>query len=259
MKSKVRFSIITPTLNSQKYISKNIKSVLCQSYKNYEQIIVDGKSSDKTINKINKLKNGKIKIIEKKDKNLWHAINRGIKISKGEIICILNSDDFFYKDALKTINKYFRKHKKLDYIFGAVEKKNRILYRLEKNKIFYKFNVYPSHSVSFFVKKKIHKKIGLYNLDYAFCSDYDFFFKLFSSKSFYGMNTKKNEVIGYFRSGGISESVSFVKKLFYEFKIRYENKQNILFLIILFFLLILNKYRNLLIKNLFIKKKFNIF
>lgn len=68
MKSKVRFSIITPTLNSQKYISKNIKSVLCQSYKNYEQIIVDGKSSDKTINKIKKLNNGKIRILEKKIK-----------------------------------------------------------------------------------------------------------------------------------------------------------------------------------------------
>ena len=244
MKKKIIFTIITPVLNGEKYIKKNISSLKKQNFKNYEHIIIDGKSNDKTIEIVKKNKNSKNIFIIKKDKNLWEAINRGIKISKGEIIVILNADDFFYKNALKTIYSYFKKNKSLGYIFGAVKKNKRILYRLENNKIFYKFNVYPSHSVSFFIKKKIQKKIGYYNSNYDYCADYDLFYKLFNNKNIKGTNTKKSEVIGYFRSGGISEKVSILKRLYLEFKIRFKNKQNFIFLIFLIFLTFLNILKN---------------
>ena len=249
MKRRINFSIITTVLNNEKFIKKNILSVKNQTYKNYEHIIVDGGSKDKTLEILKKNRTKKNIIISKKDKNLWEGINNGIKASKGKIICILNSDDFFYPNALKTINKYFKKDNKLGYIFGAVKKNKRILYRLEKEKIFYKFNVYPSHSVSFFIKKSIQNKIGLYDEKLDFCSDYDFFYKLFNAKSIVGTNTKKNEIIGFFRSGGISENISQLKKTFIEFKIRFKNKQNIIVLIILFILTILNLIKNFILKK----------
>ncbi len=255
MKKKIYFSIITPVLNGEKYIKKNLDSLKKQTFKNYEHIIVDGKSKDKTLQIVKKNKSKKNIVISKKDKNLWEAINRGIKISKGEVIAVLNSDDYFYKDALKIIFNCFKKDKTLSYIFGSVKKYNRTLYRLEKNKIYYKFNIYPSHSVSFFVKKRVHTKIGYYNSNYDLCADYDFFYKLFNNKSFNGSHTKKNEIVGYFRPGGISERVSKLKKILIEFKIRFKNKQN---LIILFFLLILtiaNVFRNILLSFFKIKKK----
>ena len=254
MKKKITFSIITTVLNNEKFIKKNMLSVKNQTFKNYEHIIIDGGSKDQPLKIINKNKSKKNITIRKKDKNLWEGINNGIKFSKGEIICILNSDDYFYPNALKIINSYFQKNDNLGYIFGAVKKDNRILYRLEKEKIYYKFNVYPSHSVSFFIKKNIQNKIGLYNEDYNFCSDYDFFYKLFKSKKIIGTNTKKNEIIGFFRSGGISENISHFKKILIEFKIRFHNGQNFFFLIILFILTILNIVKNSIFKFLNLKK-----
>ncbi len=250
MKKKITFSIITPILNGEKFIKKNIESLKNQSFKNYEHIIIDGKSEDRTIEIIKKNKNKKNIFVSKKDKNLWEAINRGIKISKGEIIGIVNSDDYLYRHGLKIIYKYFQRNKSLSYIFGAVKKNNRILYRLEKDKIFYKFNVYPSHSISFFIKRNVQKKIGYYNSNYNLCADYDLFYKLFNDNSLIGSNTKKNEVIGYFRPGGISENVPIFKKLFLEFKIRFKNKQNILILFFLFQFTLLNIFRNHMLNKL---------
>ena len=126
MKKKIKFSIITPVLNNEKYIKDNLYSLKKQTYKNFEHIIIDGGSKDNTLKIIKKNKSHNTLIVSKKDKNLWAAINKGIKLSKGNIICILNSDDFFYKDSLKIINNYFVKNKKLRYIFGAVNKHNRI-------------------------------------------------------------------------------------------------------------------------------------
>ena len=77
------------------------------------------------------------------------------------------------------------------------------------------------------------KKLGYYNTNLDICSDYDFFFKLFNKKNIYGSHTKKKEVIGFFRPGGLSEKISLIKRLYYEFKIRYQNKQNIYILVFL--------------------------
>ncbi len=254
MKKKIFFSIITPVLNGEKYIKKNLDSLKKQTFKSYEHIIVDGKSKDNTLRIVKKNKNKKNIIISKKDKNLWDAINSGIKISKGEVIAVLNSDDYFYKNALKIIFGYFKKDKSLSYVFGSVKKYNRTLYKLEKNKIYYKFNIYPSHSVSFFVKKKVHRKIGYYNSNYNFCADYDFFYKLFNNKNFNGYNLKKNEIIGYFRPGGISEKVSKFKKAFIEFKIRFKNNQNYIVLFFVIILTVMNIYRNMFLNYLKFKK-----
>ncbi len=244
MKKKIYFSIITPVLNGEKYIKKNLDSLKIQTFRNYEHIIVDGQSTDNTLQIIKKNQNKNNIVIIKKDRNLWEAINSGIKVSKGEVIAVLNSDDYFYKNALKIIFNYFTKNKSLSYIFGSVKKNNRILYKLEKHKIYYKFNVYPSHSVSFFVKKKIHKKIGFYNSNYNLCADYDFFYKLFTNKNINGGNTKKKEIIGFFRPGGISEKVSIFKKILLEFKIRFKNNQNLIILFFVIILTLLNIFRN---------------
>ena len=92
-------------------MQKSINSVLSQTYKNYELIIVDGKSSDGTL-KILKKNNSKIDFwISEKDKGIYDAMNKGIELSKGDIIGILNSDDIYYPNALEIVNSYFSKYK----------------------------------------------------------------------------------------------------------------------------------------------------
>ena len=109
-KNEPLISVITVVLNNQEYLTKSINSVLKQSYKNFELIIIDGGSTDKTL-KILKKNNNKIDFwISEKDKGIYDAINKGIKLSRGSIISILNSDDFYYKNALKIAANYFKKY-----------------------------------------------------------------------------------------------------------------------------------------------------
>ena len=241
-KKKILFTIITVVLNNKKKIEKCLKSVLNQKYKNFEHIVIDGGSTDGTHEVLKKYSKHIKKIIIKKDKNMWEAMNTGIKNSKGDIICILNSDDFFTKNALKVVNNYFSKND-IDYFFGSV-KKRKIFYHFNPEKINYKFNCYPSHSVSFFIKRKTHKKVGLYDVKLNYCSDYDLFFKLFTNKNFKYMSGKRNELIGYFDIKGSSSRISFLKTLYYESKVRLKNRQNIFFVIFLVLLRILNKIKN---------------
>ena len=135
---KFKISIITVTKNSEKFIKENIKSVLSQSFKNFEHIIVDGNYADKTL-KIVKSFNNKIRIIQNRnDKGLYHAMNLGIKHAKGDIIGILNSDDIYFKNTLKIVNQYFYYNKDLDFLFGSVYK-HKLLHgfrQFESNQIF---------------------------------------------------------------------------------------------------------------------------
>ncbi len=235
-----KISIITVVKNDVNNIEKTIKSLLSQSYKNFEHIIIDGKSTDGTLSVIKKYKN--IKLISKKDKNLWDAMNTGIKHSKGDIIGILNSNDIMYKKSLSIVNSYFNKFK-IDFLFGAV-KKNRIFYKFEPKKIFYRFNIYPSHSIGFFIKSNKQKELGYYNTDYNICSDYDLFYRMIVHKKMSGTNTKKSEVLGKFDMNGLSTRIPILKLYYQEMQIRLNNGQNFFLLFFLFFVKILNKLRN---------------
>ena len=115
----MRFSIITVVLNDIKNIEKTILSVKNQTYKNYEHIIIDGKSSDGTAELIKEYSKT-VKLFVKKDKSLYEAINRGIKKSKGEIIFLIHSGDIFGdKNILKKVNRIFKK--KLDIVSGNIQ------------------------------------------------------------------------------------------------------------------------------------------
>jgi hypothetical protein len=110
------------------------------------------------------------------------------------------------------------------------------------------FNIYPSHSVGFFIKSKKHKELGLYNTNLKFCSDYDLFYRMIVKKKMKGMSTKKKEVIGKFDMNGLSSKLNFIENYFFEMKVRYINKQNIIYLLFLFLIKILNYFKNRLLK-----------
>ena len=121
-KKRPLFTIITAVYNGERYIEQTIKSVLNQKFKNFEYIIIDGKSTDKTMEIVNKYKNKVDLIISKKDKNLWDALNKGIKLSRGKIIAIINSDDKYNSNALKIASNYFSIYPKIDFFFWCSKK-----------------------------------------------------------------------------------------------------------------------------------------
>ncbi len=241
---KYKISIITVTKNSEKFLLQNILSVRFQNYKNFEHIIVDGNSKDKTIKIINSHKKS-IKLIKNKnDKGLYHAMNVGIKKSSGDIIGILNSDDIYYKNTLNTVNKYFNKYRDLDFLFGSVYK-HRLLYGYNPNIINWSFGFYTTHSVGFFIKRKSQMKVGLYDLRYNYSADYDLFLRMIKKFKFKGLSTKKNEIFGKFRPGGLSSKINFLDYLMECNKIRLNNGQNFIQVYLIFILRILKNIKKI--------------
>lgn len=224
------FSIITVVLNNEKYIEETIKSVINQKYKDFEYIIIDGKSTDNTLKIIKKYKSKINKFISKKDKGIYDAFNKGISLARGKFICIVNSDDILKPKALSIIHKYINKYPKIDFIFGSVKKHWGILHGYKPDKISYSWGFYSSHSTGFYISRLAAKKVGFYNTQYKFHADYDYFYRMIVHKKLKGIATKKNEIVGIFRRGGYSSKIPYRKLFFEELKIRYNNKQN-LFLI----------------------------
>ena len=249
-KSYLKISVVTVCLNSEKTIKRCLESVIKQNYPNnkIEHIVIDGASNDSTISIIKK----KIKHIKffqsKKDQGIYDAMNIGIKKCTGDVIAILNSDDYFFDNALSIVSKYFNNHK-IDYLFGSVIK-NRVYHNFFPKAIWYTFNIYPSHSISSFIKKKTQKIIGKYNINFRYSADRDFLYRLIKNKKFNGMAVQKKEVFGKFSLQGASSRVGFLEKNIEEIRIRISNNESI-FKVLLFFLIYLNYY--------FIKKIIHFF
>jgi glycosyltransferase involved in cell wall biosynthesis len=237
-----KISIITVTKNSESFLEECILSLDKQSYRNYEHIIIDGCSTDNTINLIKKHKNKIAYWVSEKDEGLYDAMNKGIKKCSGDIIGILNSDDIYYPQALSIVSKYFNLNKKLDFLFGSVNK-YKLLHGYNPKKIKWSFGFYTSHSVGFFIKKKSQLKVGLYNLKYKYSSVYDLFYRMIVHFKLKGMATKKEEILGKFRSGGISSRLSYIKYLKENTKIRIDNGQNIIFVYLIFLARFLRNFR----------------
>lgn len=245
-KNQPLFSIITVVKNNDKYLEETIKSVISQKIKNFEYIVIDGKSKDRSVQIIKKYQNKIDFWSSKKDKGIYDAFNKGISVAKGRYIGIINSDDVYTPKALEIIKRYITKNPKADFIFGSVKKHWGILYGYRPNKIFYSWGFYSSHSTGFFIKAESAKKIGKYNIKYKYHADYDYFFRMIVEKKMIGVSTKKNEVVGIFRRGGFSSTIPYRKLLLEELKIRYDNNQSIFLIFIIFVYKFLKQFKKIL-------------
>lgn len=177
-----KISIITVCLNSASTISDCIKSITSQSYENIELLIIDGGSTDGTIEIIEKSSNPRIKLISEIDLGIYDAINKGISLSSGDIIGILNSDDMFWDDRIiEVIAKSFSQSKTIDAIYGDlvyvdVNDVNKIT-RYWKAGIFKENKLYfgwmPPHP-TFYMRREALRKVGYYRNDLGTAADYEF-------------------------------------------------------------------------------------
>ena len=117
-KSNKFISIVTPNLNGDKFLEKTLVSVCNQTDQDFEYIVIDGKSTDQSKNIINKYINRIDVFISEKDKSMYHAIDKAIKKSCGEVIIWINSDDLLHQDAVLNIKKIFKYNKEINWITG---------------------------------------------------------------------------------------------------------------------------------------------
>ena len=233
-----KISIITVVKNSEKTIEKTIKSIVGQTYKNYQYIVIDGSSTDNTMRILERYRSKIDILISNKDNGIWDAMNKGLKLANGEIVGFLNADDFYYPNALQLVNSYFLDNK-IDFLFGSVQK-YKLMHGFKPWKIKWSFGFYTSHSVGFFIKTEEHRKIGEYNPKYL-SADLSFFYRMIINFKLKGMASKKNEIFGEFLKGGFSSKINYFDHLLDLNQIRIDNNQNFLLVYLLFVIKILKK------------------
>ncbi len=246
--SKPLVTIITVCLNSEKSIEETIQSVIKQTYKNIEYIVIDGDSKDHTKEIINKYKNNISKYISEKDEGLYYAFNKGIKLVNGKIFGYVNSDDILLPNAIEILVKYYNNYPNIDFFFGSVKKHWGILHGYRPWRISWSWFFYSSHSTGFFIKTSSAKQLGYYNTKYKYCSDLDYFYRAIVKFKLKGIATRKNEIFGIFRRGGISSKTNIFDIICEKTLIRINNKQNKFLVFLLFVYECLINTKNLLKK-----------
>lgn len=211
----MNISIITATYNSEKTIGDTIKSVLRQTYKDIEYIIVDGGSTDETISVVKSYENefqGRLKWISEKDRGIYDAMNKGIRMATGDVVGILNSDDFYTDvDILQTVADTFRQEDNIDAVYGDIhfvrEDNLDKCVRYYSSKMFspfwLRFGFMPAHP-SFYCRREVFAQSGFYRLDYKIGSDYEMMVRLFKKQKITAKYIAKDFVT--MRTGGASNS-----------------------------------------------------
>ncbi|MDT0688844.1 glycosyltransferase family 2 protein [Salegentibacter sp. F188] len=213
----MKVSIITVVYNNAESISDCIESVLRQSYANIEYLVIDGGSTDGTQKRIEPYRERIAYYISEKDSGIYSAFNKGIREATGDIIGIVNSDDFLFdEDTIKKIVQNFRESG-ADLLYGKgiyvsqndVSKIKRIYPSNPFRKNYLLFGWIPLHP-TIYVRREVYEKNGLYDQSYSIASDYDISLRWFKNDEI-----KKvfiNEWIIKMRLGGKSTTASLQKK-----------------------------------------------
>ena len=204
----LKISIITGTYNSALTISDTLKSIQIQSYSNIEHIIVDGASKDNTLKIVSKFSHV-AKVISEPDQGIYDAMNKGIKAAKGDIIGILNSDDFYAHERVleNVINKM--ESQNVDSLYGDLvfvkpNKTNEVV-RYWKSKTQtdrgWERGWMPPHP-TFFLRKKVYEKYGNFDLDFKSAADYELMLRVLYKNKI--STTYLPQILVYMRTGGQS-------------------------------------------------------
>lgn len=207
------FSIITVVFNDENNIEKTIESVRSQTFKNFEYIVIDGGSSDETLNILKKNKDIIDILISEKDHGIYDAMNKGVIAASGEFISFMNSGDtYFRKNTLESIRNELQN---VDILYGLTElvdgQGNRTLFRPQSPLRFH-FNL-PFNHQSMLIRSSIHKK-NLYNTHFRVYADLVLFFKL-SKKNLIFKESKT--IIASYDTNGVSSKVT-LNALFERFR-----------------------------------------
>jgi glycosyltransferase involved in cell wall biosynthesis len=224
----LKISLITVTRNAEKTLSRCIESVIAQNYNNIEYIIIDGGSTDGTLQIINRYQQYITHVISEPDKGIYDAMNKGIKISSGNILGILNSDDFFtYKDIISCVAEAFS-GQNVDALYGNLEYINPVGHVIRKwNSGPYTAGLFnrgwmPPHP-TFYCKRLLFESLGLYDLEFGTAADYELmlrFIHLNNLKMYY-----LDKTMVKMTAGGVS-NISFRNRLkawFFDYKAMKKN------------------------------------
>ena len=185
----MKISIITVTFNSAATVRGSIESVLHQSYSDIEYLVVDGASKDETLSIVREYDEkfeGRLRYVSEPDKGIYDAMNKGIRMATGDVVGILNSDDFFTSDVvIARVAEEFLSEETLEAVYGDIhfvkDENLKKCTRYYSSKSFrpwlLRFGFMPAHP-SFYCRKAVYEKYGLYDLQYRTSSDFEMMVRL---------------------------------------------------------------------------------
>ncbi len=213
----MKISIITITYNSANTVEDTIKSVVSQDFPDKEYLIVDGLSKDNTLDIVNRYGKYIDKVVSEKDKGLYDALNKGIKLATGDVIGMLHSDDIYaHNQVISKIAQQFAIDPDVEAVYADLV----FVDRSDTNKILrsWKAGVYQEDSFkkgwmpphpTFFVKKSVYDRFGGFNLDLKLSADYELMLRFIHKHKIKVAYLPENIV--KMRMGGISNTSFFVK------------------------------------------------
>lgn len=207
----MKVSIITASYNSEKTINKTILSVLEQTYKDIEYIIIDGASSDKTVDIAKEYEHGIAKIISEPDNGIYDAMNKGIKNATGDYIMFLNSDDqLFDETVIEKLSELAQKNNS-DLVWGDIchynpETGYKNVQEHNKFNIIYLIKNTPAQPACLY-KKSLFNEVGLFSTDFKVVSDQEWFLRAFLKHNI--SRSYINYPINVFNTGGISTNEKY--------------------------------------------------
>lgn len=200
-KNKSLISIVTVVYNGEKHLEQTIQSVISQTYDNVEYIIIDGGSTDGTLDIIKKYENQIDYWVSEPDSGIYCAMNKGIKVASGKFTAFINADDWYEKEAIDYISKAYAKEPNIKFFYGDInyikEDGKVVLWKGNKGE-----NGIGIPHPSCFIRSTILKQ-NLFNTSFKIAADTELTLKLFKSNI---TNLYVNQVISNFRSGGISSN-----------------------------------------------------
>ena len=185
----MKITIVTATYNSSATVRDTIESVLRQTYFNIDYLVVDGASRDNTMKIVKEMEPrfvGRLRFVSEPDEGIYDAMNKGIKMAKGDVVGILNSDDFFTSDdVIARVAETFSSDETLAAVYGDIHfvkdenlKKCTRYYSSKGFKSWMlRFGFMPAHP-SFYCRKSVFEKYGLYDLQYKTSSDFEMMVRL---------------------------------------------------------------------------------
>ena len=196
------FSIITPVLNGGKHLERTINSVINQSFQDFEYLIIDGCSTDDTLEIIKKYECELDLWISEPDEGIYDAMNKGIDLAEGKVIGIINSDDWYEKEALQIVSNFFKGknfnkilHGSLNYTY-----KSKIFHKAHSPKNLLSLNkLMIINHPSTFIPKIIYEKHGKYSTEFVVCGDWEIMLRFYNKKINF---INFDEVIANFSYGG---------------------------------------------------------
>ncbi len=205
----MKVSIVTVVLNNRPHIEDCIRSVLGQSYKNFEYIIIDGGSTDGTLDIIRNYEQGMSHWVSEKDDGIYDAMNKGIKSATGDIVGILNSDDFYaHADVLDTVVRVM-KDNSIDACYADLEYVDKddadTVVRYWRSSPYqaglFTIGWVPPHP-TFFARRSVYEKYGIFNLKYRLAADFELLARLLEH---YEITTRYiPETMIKMRTGGVT-------------------------------------------------------